>query len=137
VAASPHKLIVMLFDGALAALSKAMYEMKAGNVAAKGKLISQAISIIGNGLRASLDKEGGGEIAASLDALYQYMSERLLLANIQNDADILDEICGLLNDLRGAWMAIGTDAAAAPQQDQPAPIPRDPLAPAASRLVKA
>jgi flagellar protein FliS len=111
--------------------------MMAGYVAAKGKSISQAISIIGNGLRASLDKEGGGEIANSLDSLYQYMGERLLLANLQNDPDILDEIYGLLKDLRGAWMAIGTDAAAAPQQDQPAPMARDPLAPAPSRMVKA
>lgn len=137
VAANPHKLIVMLFDGALAALARAMHEMKAGNVPAKGKAISQAISIIDNGLRASLDKEKGGQIATSLEALYEYMGERLLLANLHNKADILDEISGLLKDLRGTWVAIGTDPAVMPQATQPAPMARDPLAPASSRMVKA
>lgn len=138
VSATPHKLIVMLFDGALAALAKAMHDMKAGNVPAKGKSISQAISIIDNGLRASLDKKSGGEIAVSLDALYEYMSERLLVANLKNDANILEEISGLLKDLRGAWVAIGTDpAVAAPQAAQPIHMARDPLAPASSRMVKA
>jgi flagellar protein FliS len=138
VSASPHKLIVMLFDGALAALAKAMHDMKTGNVPAKGKSISQAISIIDNGLRASLDKKSGGNIATSLEMLYQYMSERLLLANLQNDSAILDEISGLLKDLRGAWVAIGTDpAVAAPQPAAPAPMARDPLSPLASRMVKA
>jgi flagellar protein FliS len=137
VSASPHKLIVMLFDGALAALAKAMHDMKMGNVPAKGKSISQAISIIDNGLRASLDKKSGGDIATSLDALYQYMSERLLLANLKNAPEILDEIHGLLGELRGAWVAIGTDPAAAPQAAQSAPLVRDPLAPMTSRMFKA
>jgi flagellar protein FliS len=140
VSASPHQLIVMLFDGALAALAKATHDMKAGNVPGKGKSISQAISIVDNGLRASLDKKSGGDIATSLDALYQYMSERLLLANLQNDPAILDEIHGLLKDLRGAWVAIGSDpAVTAPLAPaaQPAPMPRDPLAPLTSRMVKA
>jgi flagellar protein FliS len=137
VSASPHKLIVMLFDGALAAMAKAMHDMKTGNVPAKGKSISQAISIIDNGLRASLDKKSGGDIATSLDALYQYMSERLLLANLNNAPEILDEIHGLLSELRGAWVAIGTDPAVAPQAAQAAPMARDPLAPTTSRMVKA
>ena len=140
VSASPHKLIVMLFDGALAALAKAVHDMKAGNIPAKGKSISHAISIIDNGLRASLDKDGGGDIATSLDSLYQYMSERLLLANLQNQADIVDEVSVLLKDLRGAWMAIGTDPAVVPQAAQaaqPIPMARDPLAPASARMVKA
>src|SRR5689334_14605377 len=81
-AASPHKLIVMLYDGALAAIMTGITQMKAGNVQEKGKAISKAIQIIDNGLRASLDKEVGGEIAQNLDALYDYMSRRLLEANI-------------------------------------------------------
>lgn len=137
VSASPHKLIVMLFDGALAALAKAVHDMKAGNVPAKGKSISRAISIIDNGLRASLDKKGGGEIAESLEALYQYMSDRLLVANLQNSTDIVEEISGLLRELRGAWVQIGTDAAVMPQAAAPMPVARDPLAPASAHVVKA
>jgi flagellar protein FliS len=128
----------MLFDGALAALAKAVHEMKAGNIPAKGKSISRAISIIDNGLRASLDKEVGGEIAVSLESLYQYMSERLLQANLQNSIDIVEEISGLLKDLRGAWVQIGTDPAVMPQAAvPPVRVARDPLAPVSANLVKA
>jgi flagellar protein FliS len=140
VSASPHKLIVMLFDGALAAVAKALFAMKAGNIPAKGKSISQAMLIIDNGLRASLDKESGGEIATNLDALYQYMGDRLLQANLQNKTEMLDEVSTLLKDLRGAWVAIGAAPAQAPQASPQAPMmqaARDPLAPASSRLVKA
>ena len=105
--ASPHKLIVMLYDGALVALLSAKTNIAANNIAAKGMAISKAITIIDNGLRASLDKEAGGEIAANLDALYDYMSRRLLHANLSNDVPAIDEVHRLLSDLRGAWVTIG------------------------------
>jgi flagellar protein FliS len=117
--ASPHKLIVMLYDGALVALLGAKTNIAAGNIAAKGSAISKAISIIDNGLRASLDKNAGGEIAANLDALYDYMSRRLLHANLKNDVTIIDEVHGLLADLRGAWVEIGDKVQ--PQQQVAAP----------------
>ncbi|UMR30731.1 flagellar export chaperone FliS [Massilia sp. MB5] len=120
-AASPHKLIVMLYDGALVAVMSALAHMKAGNPAEKGKAISKAIQIIDNGLRASLDKEAGGQIAESLDALYEYMSARLLTANIENKPEILEEVRGLLADLRDTWNQIGSSPAAQPQaQNKPA-----------------
>jgi len=106
LAASPHKLIVMLFDGALAAISTALSSMRSGNIGDKGKAISKAIMIIDSGLRASLDKKAGGEIAESLDALYEYMSARLLQANLKNEPDILEEVQRLLIELRDAWNAI-------------------------------
>src|SRR5438309_154698 len=84
VAASPHELIVMLFDGAMVALSNARGHMKAGRIADKGKSISHAIAIINDGLRACLDKKAGGGIANNLDGLYQYMTNRLLQANLSN-----------------------------------------------------
>ncbi|USX28265.1 flagellar export chaperone FliS [Oxalobacteraceae bacterium OTU3CINTB1] len=106
VAASPHKLIVMLFDGALVALSTALNGMRSGNIAEKGKSISKAIMIIDSGLRAALDKKAGGEIAEGLDSLYEYMSGRLVTANITNDPAILEEVQRLLIELRDAWNAI-------------------------------
>jgi flagellar protein FliS len=106
-AASPHKLIVMLYDGVMVALLSAISHIKTSNVAAKGASISKAITIIDNGLRASLDKKAGGEIAENLDALYDYMSRRLLQANIKNDATIVEEIHGLMSNLREAWVQIG------------------------------
>lgn len=105
--ASPHKLIVMLFDGALTAVRTALAHMKSGNIAAKGAAISKAITILENGLRVSLDKEAGGDIAAGLDSLYGYMSARLLQANLKNDQEALEEVDRLLTDLRQAWDAIG------------------------------
>jgi len=106
-AASPHKLVVMLYDGVIVALLSAINHIKIANVAAKGAALSKAITIIDNGLRASLDKSAGGEIAANLDALYDYMSRRLLEANIKNDIAIIEEVRGLMADLRSAWVEIG------------------------------
>lgn len=143
-AASPHKLIVMLFDGALVAVSNAAAQMRSGNIAGKGQSISKAISIIENGLRASLDKKAGGNIAGNLDALYEYMGGRLLQANLKNQPELLDEVHGLLKDLKQAWESIGDVPAAAnasaPVQ-APAPAPQaaayDSLTPHSARLVKA
>ena len=104
--ATPHVLIVMLFDGALAAITTASLQMKAKNVAAKGQAISKAISIIDNGLRASLNKTVGGQIAISLDALYGYMSNQLLSANLNNSQETLEEVKTLLLDIKSAWLTI-------------------------------
>lgn len=112
VAASPHKLIVMLFDGALVALNGALSGMQSGNIGEKGKSISKAILIIDSGLRAALDKKAGGDIAEGLDSLYEYMSSRLLTANIQNDPGIIEEVQRLLTELRDAWNAIADTPAA-------------------------
>jgi flagellar protein FliS len=116
-AASPHALIVMLYDGALVAVMKGLSHMKEGNIAEKGKAISHAISIIDGGLRASLDREAGGSIATSLDSLYDYMSRQLLVANLQNKPELLEEVHRLLADLRGAWNTIGNTPAVAPTQN--------------------
>lgn len=138
VAATPHKLIVMLFDGALAALASALQHMQAGNVAAKGQAISKAILIIDSGLRASLDHKAGGEISLNLDALYEYMNKRLLTANLNNQPEILEEVQRLLRELKSAWEAIDPAAAAPGQPTTQPQVPAfDPLAPGASRLVKA
>jgi flagellar protein FliS len=122
VAASPHKLIVMLFDGAMAAIASGLTNMRANNIGEKGKAISKAIMIIDSGLRASLDKNAGGEIAEGLDSLYEYMSARLLKANLENDPAILEEVQRLLGELRDAWNAIG-DSPAAKQGAAASPAP--------------
>jgi flagellar protein FliS len=111
-AASPHKLIVMLFDGALTSLTIALNEMRAKNIAAKGRAISKTIRIIEEGLRASLDKSAGGDIAGSLDSLYEFISRRLVQANLENKPEYIEEAQRLLGELRGAWLAIDPEAAA-------------------------
>jgi flagellar secretion chaperone FliS len=104
--ASPCKLVLLLYDGALKAISQAKFNMQNKKIAAKGEAISKAIAIIDEGLKLSLDVKAGGEIAENLSALYDYMCHRLLMANLKNDVDALDEVTRLLADLREAWAAI-------------------------------
>ncbi len=106
VAADPHKLIAMLYQGALLAIANARNGMMRKDIAVKGASISKAISIIEDGLNASLDKKVGGELAQNLSSLYEYIGRRLLLANVNDDMAALDEVAGLLNDLKGAWDGI-------------------------------
>lgn len=105
--ADPHQLILMLFDGALLAISSSVAAMDALDIQAKGNHISKAIEIITNGLKVSLDMETGGELAGRLAALYDYMVARLVHANLRNSRPALDEVAGLLRDLRDAWQQIG------------------------------
>ena len=77
------------------------------DVAQRGKHISQAIDIIGNGLKVSLDMDSGGKLAEQLAALYDYMCRRLIAANIANDAVALDEVARLLEEIHSAWREIG------------------------------
>ena len=106
MSASPHQLIVLLFDGALSALVRARLFMQQGELAAKGESFSKAINIIDNGLKAGLDNEQGGEIAENLSSLYDYMIRRLMLANLRNDVEIIEEVEGLLTNIADAWKQI-------------------------------
>lgn len=105
-AADPHRLILMLFEGALKAIGNAKGEMQRKEIAAKGKSISHAIKIIGEGLDASLDKTAGGALAQDLSALYAYMVSRLFDANLKNDTVTLDEVTRMLSELKEAWSDI-------------------------------
>lgn len=103
--ASPYRLILMLMDGALARIASAKGHIIRNEIAEKGETIGRAISII-DGLRVSLDKDAGGEIADNLDDLYNYMESRLLEANMNSDIEVLDEVAHLLNEIKGAWVEI-------------------------------
>ncbi|QLA68095.1 flagellar export chaperone FliS [Enterobacter pasteurii] len=104
--ASPHQLISMLFDGAHNAILQAKIYADKGNIAKRGKMISRAINIIDNGLRASLDHEKGLEIAAELEQLYDYMSRTLLLANLRNEPEQFLHVDKLLMRLSDTWKEI-------------------------------
>jgi len=103
--ASPHRLVQMLMEGALEKIALAKGNMANREIASKGENISKAIAIIG-GLQSSLNKEAGGEIAENLGNLYDYMSHRLVIANLRNDESILDEIAGLLVEIKMGWDGI-------------------------------
>lgn len=103
--ADPHRLIQMLMEGGLQRLAQAKGAMEYGNVALKGELIGKAMGIIG-GLRDALDKDKGGEIAFNLDNLYAFMQQRLSQANLQNDPAMLDQVAGLLREIKQGWDGI-------------------------------
>lgn len=111
MAANPHKLVLMLFDGALLAIAMARQAMATNKIAEKGEEISRAIDIIANGLKVSLDTQAGGDLAVRLGALYDYMCTRLLQANLRNEAAALDEVDTLLRELKTAWEEIASDPA--------------------------
>lgn len=108
--ASPHQLIVLLFDGAHSALVRARLFLEAGQLPEKGEALSKAINIIDNGLKAGLNMEVDSDLSENLAALYDYMVRRLLHANLRNDADAIVEVEVLLNNIADAWKQIGPNA---------------------------
>ncbi|MFZ2988325.1 flagellar export chaperone FliS [Ideonella sp.] len=109
--ASPHKLVDMLFDGYMEALSQARGHMQSGAIEQKGKAIGRAARIIEEGLKAGLNLKDGGRLAQDLHSLYAYLTVRLTLANIRNDERVLDECVSLVEPLRQAWKAIAPQVA--------------------------
>jgi len=105
IEASPHRLIQMLIEGGLTRLAQARGAMERNQIALKGELVSKAIAIVG-GLRQGLNVEKGGELAENLDRLYEYMTTRLMEANLKNDPVILEEVSELLREVKNGWDAI-------------------------------
>lgn len=103
--ASPHRLIAMLLNGALDHIAAARGAMDRGDTATQGSHLGKAITIIDN-LRACLDHGQGGELADRLEALYEYMERRLLEAGSKADSAILDEVSGLLREIKTGWDGI-------------------------------
>jgi flagellar protein FliS len=103
--ATPHRLIQMLMEGALEKIALAKGNILRKETAKKGENIGKAITIVG-GLQASLNTDVGGDLAESLSNLYDYMSRRLIMANIQSDEVILDEVADLILEIKAGWDAI-------------------------------
>jgi flagellar secretion chaperone FliS len=104
--ASPHRLIELLFDGYVEAISQARGALRNGQIEAKGKAIARAARIVDEGLKAALDLRAGGALAQDLHALYDYLGKRLTLANVRNDDSMLEECVRLIEPLRQAWRDI-------------------------------
>ena len=100
--ATPHKLVSMLYKGALDRMNQAKGYIAAKNYAKKGEAISRAMAIISS-LRADLDFEKGGEVSQNLDALYEYMNRRLFEASRENSIEKVNEVINLLKPIAEAW----------------------------------
>jgi flagellar protein FliS len=103
--ATPHRLIAMLFDGALSRIALAAAHMRRGEIEAKGAAITRSLEIVG-ALRASLDMNVSGGLPQRLDALYDYVSRRRVHANLENDPKVLDEVAGLVRVIADAWAQV-------------------------------
>jgi len=110
-AADPHRLVVMLMDGALERIARARGCIENGALQEKNDLLASAVAIIDE-LRVSLDLKAGGPIAANLEDLYDYMCRQLVKANLSNRIETLDEVSHLLSEIRSAWIALPAEARA-------------------------
>ena len=107
--ADPHRLIVLLFDGAESALRQALVQIETNDIVGKSTSLTKAIEIILSGLSASLNTDEGGELAHNLKALYDYMASRLMHANIRKDPVAIREVLHLLGEISGAWREMGVN----------------------------
>ena len=105
---SPHRLIQLMMAHVLAKISFARGHVERQETAKKGETIGDAISVI-SGLQVSLNHKADAKMSANFDALYSYMMRRLLEANLNDDVQILDEVSGLMRELKEAWDAIADD----------------------------
>jgi flagellar protein FliS len=108
VDASPHRLVQMLFEGALDRIAKAKGSVIRGETSDKCRYIGAALAIV-DSLAGSLNLEAGGEVADNLAALYDYIGRRLLQANMEGSMPILDEVSNLLTQIKEGWDAISTE----------------------------
>ena len=108
--ASPHKLVSLLYAALASQIARARGAIARRDIAEKGRAISHAVRIVDEGLKAPLDMQGGGAIAANLHDLYDYMVRALTMANLKNDDIALEECARLVETLREGWDGIASQA---------------------------
>lgn len=108
--ATPHRLVQLMMERVLAKIAIARGHMQRDAIAEKGKHIGDAISII-NGLQVSLNHKADSRLCGNFDALYDYMTRRLLEGNLRNDDGMLQEVADLMRQVKEAWDAIGDEIA--------------------------
>lgn len=100
--ANPKKLIVLLYDGCIKKMKQAKLALDEKDIEQTNTALKKAQDIVLE-LQSTLNFEQGGEIAENLDAIYTYLMDKLIEANIKKDTEVLSQACQLLEDLRGAW----------------------------------
>jgi flagellar protein FliS len=113
--ANPLQLIVMLYDAAICSIQEAREQMGRKDIAGRSRSINKSIAIISE-LQSCLNLKAGGEIASSLNRLYDYMKRRIFKANVDQSTLPLDEIEGLLENLRSAWGELAAKSKGNPTQ---------------------
>lgn len=108
----PHRVIALLLAGAIERTGMARAAIDRSDLQGKLAAVQSALGIV-DGLRLSLDRQAGGEIAEGLESLYDYIAQRLVEANVENDTAKLDEVVRLLREIETAWAAIPAQLRAA------------------------
>ena len=103
--ADQKRLVIMCYEGAISNLKIAKERHLAGKYEAKVEAVQKALDIVDE-LLCSLDFEKGGQIAQNLRALYTYMRHLILEGDISRDIGALDEVSGMLEELKEAWEEI-------------------------------
>ncbi|AWK82452.1 flagellar export chaperone FliS [Photobacterium damselae] len=106
--ASPHRIIQMLYAGAIERLIQGKAAMEQGNIAMKCERLSKALDIIMS-LRDCLSMEDGGDVANNLDSLYDYMIRQVSTANAENQPEPIDEVITMLREIKSAWDQIPSE----------------------------
>jgi flagellar protein FliS len=102
---TPLELVVMLYDGAVRFVYQMREAMVRGDVPARHQASARALAVIAE-LQNTLDMERGGAVAQQLDALYTYLSGRVLEATMRNETAPLDDAVRVLHTLRESWAAV-------------------------------
>lgn len=105
-AADPHELVNLLFNALMQSLGLARAAMARGDIPAKGREIGRAVRYLEEGLKAGLNEQQGGELAANLRRLYDYCVLRLTQANVDNDVRKIEEVERLMEPLAQSWKQI-------------------------------
>ncbi len=113
-AASPHHLVTLLFDELSRCVNSAISALAGGDMGAKVAAIGKSVRLLEEGLKAGLNPQAGGSLAATLRLLYDGLIMRLTLANARNDLALLDEVVSLISPIRDAWREIGSRASTTP-----------------------
>ena len=108
MSASPHRLIQMLLEEALKQLAFAKNSIEINDVPGRCKAITKALDVILT-LRASLNREAGGELAKNLYDLYEFIEWHLVEANLKSSIPHLDEIHSLICNIKEGWDGIAPD----------------------------
>lgn len=124
LSADPVELVCLFYENALLALEEARNSIAKKNIAARSRAISRAIAIIGE-LEGSLNHDVGGEISVNLARIYRYMRERLVTANIKQDAKPVEEVERLMKNIAEAWEQIRHKGVSGSTLQQPESAARD------------
>lgn len=115
-----HQLVSLLYEGLMSSIATARGALARGDVLTKCNSISKAVRILEEGLMTALDRQAGGEVAANLEAVYDYALRRLIQANARNDDAMLQEVMGLIEPIALGWKEMKNNKEAANESVHPA-----------------